>query len=82
METKLAENIRLFRRKKAMTQEHLAEMLGVTVGAVHKWETRLSTPELSLILEMADIFETSVDVLVGYEIRDNRLETMLERLSE
>ena len=80
METKLAENIRLFRRNKSMTQEQLAEMLGVTVGAVHKWETRLSTPELGLIMEMADIFETSVDVLVGYEIRDNRLETMLERL--
>ncbi len=63
-----------------MTQEQLAEALGVTVGAVHKWETRLSTPELGLIMEMADIFETSVDVLVGYEIRDNRLETMLERL--
>ncbi len=82
MQTKLAENIRLFRRNKSMTQEQLAEALGVTVGAVHKWETRLSTPELSLIMEMADIFETSVDVLVGYEIRDNRLEIMLERLVE
>ena len=80
MKTKLAENIRLFRRKKTMTQEQLAELLGVTVGAVHKWETRLSTPELSLIMEMADIFETSVDVLVGYEISDNRIDAMLERL--
>ena len=82
METKLAENIRLMRKKKSMTQEQLAEALGVTVGAVHKWETKLSTPELSLILEMADFFETSVDALVGYEIRDNRKEAMLERLAQ
>ena len=82
MQTKLAENIRLFRRNKSMTQEQLAEVLGVTVGAVHKWETKLSTPELSLIMEMADVFETSVDVLVGYEISDNRMDTMLERRTQ
>ena len=55
METKLAENIRAFRKQKGMTQEQLAEALGVTVGAVHKWETRLSTPELALIMELADL---------------------------
>jgi len=54
METRLAENIRMFRKQQGLTQEQLAEVLGVTVGAVHKWETRMSTPELGLITEMAD----------------------------
>ena len=53
MEIKLAENIRSFRKQRSMTQEQLAEVLGVTVGAVYKWEARLSSPELSLIMEMA-----------------------------
>ena len=81
METKLAENIRLFRKQRSLTQEQLAEVLGVTVGAVHKWETKLSTPELGLITEMADYFETSVDVLLGYRMNDHRLDAMLERLA-
>ena len=81
MKTKLAENIRALRKQRNLTQEQLAETLGVTVGAVHKWETRLSTPELGLIMEMADFFDVSVDVLLGYEMKDNRLEATVKRLS-
>ena len=66
MEMKLAENIRLFRKQRSLTQEQLSEVLGVTVGAVHKWEAGLSIPDLRLIMEMADFFDTSVDVLLGY----------------
>ena len=36
MEMKLAGNIRHFRKHRGMTQEQLAEVLGVTIGAVHK----------------------------------------------
>ncbi|MDE5746393.1 MAG: helix-turn-helix domain-containing protein, partial [Acetatifactor sp.] len=37
MDLKLAENIRAFRKQRSLTQEQLAEVLGVTVGAVYKW---------------------------------------------
>ena len=80
MEAKLAENIRACRKQRGLTQEKLAEVLGVTVGAVHKWETRLSTPELPLIMEMADFFDVSVDMLLGYRMKDNGLNSILERL--
>ncbi len=80
MDLKLAENIKAFRKERKITQEKLAEALGVTVGAVHKWEAGLSVPELSTIVEIADFFDTSVDVLLGYRIRDNGLESSLERL--
>lgn len=82
MENKLAENIRTFRKQRALTQEQLAEVLGVTVGAVYKWEARLSQPELSTIMELADFFDTSVDVLLGYELKDNRLRTTAARLKK
>ena len=49
-----------------LTQEQLAEVLGVSVGAVYKWESRSSLPELRLIMEMADFFDVSVDALLGY----------------
>ena len=82
MEMKLAENIRAFRKERGLTHEQLAETLGVTTGAVHKWEARLSVPDLELIVEMADFFDTSVDVLLGYELKDNRLEATAQRLRE
>ena len=82
METKLAENIRLFRKERALTQEQLAEVLGVTTGAVYKWESKLSVPDIGLILQMADFFDVSLDVLFGYEMKDNRLEATVKRLQE
>ena len=80
MKLSLAENIRLFRKQRKMTQEKLAEALGVTVGAVYKWESGQSQPELNLLVEMADFFDTSVDVLLGYRIKDNRLDSSLKRI--
>ena len=80
MEMKLAENIRRFRRERSLTQEQLSEVLGVTAGAVYKWEAGLSVPDIELIIQMADFFDTSVDVLLGYEIKDNRKEATVRRL--
>lgn len=82
MEMKLAENIRKYRKERALTQEQFAEVLGVTAGAVYKWEAKLSVPDIELIVEMADFFDTSVDVMLGYEIKDNRLEATVKRLQE
>ena len=80
MEETLAGNIRMFRKQRRMTQEQLAESLGVTVGAVHKWEAKLSTPELRLIMQMADLFDVSVDALLGYRVKDNRPDSIVDRL--
>lgn len=78
----LSENIRKFRKESGLTQEQLAEALGVTVGAVYKWENKLSTPEIRLIIEMADLFEISVDVLLGYELRNNDRKSVAKRLRD
>lgn len=80
MELKLGENIRAQRKARGLTQEQLAEVLGVTVGAVYKWEAGMSTPELPLIVEMADFFDASVDALLGYALKDNRLKAIESRL--
>ena len=82
MKTSIAENIRAYRKERALTQEQLAEVLGVSVGAVYKWESRTSLPELRLIMEMADFFDVSVDALLGYHMKDNRLNASVERLWE
>lgn len=82
MELSLAANIRSYRKQRRLTQEQLAEVLGVTVGAVYKWESGISFPELSLIVELADFFDVSVDALLGYRMKDNREAAMIRRLNE
>ena len=56
MDLTLSDNIRSLRKQRKMTQEQLAEVLGVTTGAVYKWESGLSIPELEIIVSMADFF--------------------------
>ena len=80
MTTKLAENIRTYRKERGFTQEQLAEALGVTTGAVYKWEAEKSLPEIGMLVELADFFDVSVDVLLGYEIRRNDKDSIVERL--
>lgn len=82
VEMKLSENIRAFRKARWLTQEQLAEVLGVTVGAVYKWESRLSQPELRTIMDLADFFDVSIDVLLGYKMKDNRLQAAEARVSD
>ena len=66
MKTRLGESIRNLRRKSGFTQEQLAEALGVSVSAVHKWETGKAAPELEMLVDIAEFFETSVDAMLNY----------------
>ena len=78
MELKLAENIKRMRKERQLTQEALANALGVTVGAVYKWEADLSSPEIGMLVRIADLFDTSVDTLLGYEMADKRKGSITE----
>ena len=62
MEIRIAENIRNMRKQ-------LAEALGVSVGAVSKWERGAAVPDLRYLVEMADLFAVSVDTLLGYPVQ-------------
>jgi transcriptional regulator with XRE-family HTH domain len=78
----LGENITKFRKEKRMTQEMLADSLGVTFAAVSKWERGVATPDLDLIISMATIFQVSVDTLIGYEMKDNSIKEAEKRVNE
>ncbi len=80
MEIKLAENIRAFRKGKGLTQEQLAEALNVSVGVISKWELNLSTPDIGIIVELADFFETSVDTLLGYSWQNDNVTSAVENI--
>ena len=80
MKIRIAENIKMLRKQHSFTQEQLAEALGVTVGAVYKWESGQSLPEVKLIMELADLFEISVDTLLGYDRQSENIENRIERI--
>lgn len=82
MKLSLAQNISRLRKERGMTQERLAETLGVSFAAVSKWERGAATPELGLIVEMADLFGVSVDALLGYEAGRNGQAALVERLKD
>lgn len=80
MTLKISENIKALRKQRGFTQEQLAEALGVTAGAVYKWEAGLSVPDILLITELADFFEISVDALLGFEMKSGSAEAVCERI--
>lgn len=66
MKIYIGENIKRLRREKNITQETLAEILGVSCAAVSKWERGDTYPDITLIFPLADFFGISVDELLGY----------------
>ena len=66
---KLNDNICFYRKKQGLTQEELAQRLGVTNQSVSKWESAQCCPDISLIPRLADIFEISIDELFDNEPR-------------
>lgn len=82
MKIHISENIRNLRKQHDMKQEQLAEALDVSITAVSKWERGLATPELKYIIEMADLFEVSVDALIGYNKLNGACEAFTNRIHE
>ena len=61
------ENITRLRQAQGLTQEVLADHIGVTKASVSKWERGQSLPDASVLAELASFFGVTLDELVGYE---------------
>lgn len=61
----LGTRLQELRKQKGLTQEQLAEKLSVTNQSVSKWEKDINAPDISLLVELANILETSIDYLLG-----------------
>lgn len=63
----LGEKLSIRRKAKNLTQDDVAEKLGVTPQAVSKWENDQSCPDIMLLPAIADLYETTVDELLSRE---------------
>lgn len=60
----LSEKILMLRKKQGWSQEEFAEKLGVSRQSVSKWESASASPDISKLVEIADIFGVSTDYLL------------------
>ncbi len=67
MAQSLGKNIAANRKRLGLTQDQLAEQLGVTPQAVSKWENDQSCPDIATLPRLAEIFSISTDELLGRE---------------
>jgi len=70
MEQTLGKRIAQNRKNLGLTQDQLAEKLGVTAQAVSKWENDQSCPDISILPQLAEIFDISTDELLGREKKE------------
>ena len=60
----IADRIQQLRKSKGLSQEELADKIGVSRQAVSKWESEQSTPDIEKIILLSDYFETTTDYLL------------------
>lgn len=65
MNVKFAENLKVLRKERNLSQGKLAEAVGVTQQCVSEWERGRIEPTLSYLWRLSDIFGVSIDVLCG-----------------
>ncbi len=72
MELNIAGTIRSLRKEMRITQEELANALGVTTQAVSKWERGEGYPDITFLPDMAEYFHVTLDTLCGIDEQQKR----------
>ena len=76
MSYNFGKTIKELRQKKGLTQEQLAEVVGVSPQAVSKWETNATYPDISLLPILANYFDVSIDQLLSFDVEKKNEEIM------
>lgn len=73
----MIQNLKPLRQLNSVTQNQLAEAIGVTQQSINKYENHKIEPEIEILIRMADFFNVSVDFLIGHQVSGNENEFRL-----
>ncbi|MBQ2972720.1 MAG: helix-turn-helix domain-containing protein [Clostridia bacterium] len=84
MELRIGKKIKTLRKKQKLTQEQLADKIGVSFQAVSKWENDIALPDITLIPVLASYFGVSTDEILSYDSfeKDREIEGYVCRAAE
>lgn len=84
MKINIGNKIRTLRKKQGITQEQLAERIGVSFQAVSKWENDIAMPDITLVPVIAQYFGVSTDELLSYDSaeKDEEIERIVYEAAE
>lgn len=66
MKAEFAKTLKAIRKEKGFTQEYIANKIGVSFQSVSKWENGLSMPDMEILSRLADVLDTDLNTLSGY----------------
>ena len=83
---KIGAFLKTLRREKNMTQEQLAEQLGVSSRTVSRWETGSNIPDISLLAELAEFYDVSIPELIDgarkSEIMNEEIKEVADKMAD
>ena len=62
----MIKNLRMLRESHGISQQKLADAIGISQQSVNKYENHQTQPDIVTLIQMADFFHTSVDFLIGH----------------
>ena len=76
--------IKKYRKEAGMTQEEMANRLGVTTPAVNKWENSNSKPDIELLAPIARLLDISLDTLLSFHeyLSDTEIEEIIRKMDK
>jgi transcriptional regulator with XRE-family HTH domain len=72
------DNLRNLRIEKGLSQQSLADKLGVSQQSIYKYENHITEPNIDMLKIFADFFDVSVDYLIGYSSCTHKIEDVQE----
>ena len=79
---KIGEFLKELRKEKGLTQEQLAEQFNVSRRSVSRWETGKNMPDISLLVEIAEFYETSISEIINGERKSEKMNEEVKELAE
>ena len=78
----LGNNLFHARKKKGLSQEDVAEKLGVSRQTISKWETDETLPDIRQAKKLSTLYDLSLDELIEYNIDEKEIQDMIDKTSD